>query len=321
MPDPSASPGAVRSAARAIYYALRLVVVVAIIAYLAWNVYANREALDSVTMHWRWADLVGALLAGVAAYQCLFLGWLLLLGRSGYYRPGRLRPYARTWWLSYLYRYVPGKVLLVVERARMGTAVGIPAAAGAVLAVIETVLAILAGTAVSLLAVPYYTEIDYRVFTAVAGFVILAIAFLPTGFRLICRTPFIQSRLRDLDPAAFRSRDVLLVAIPYVLHYLLLGTSFFLLWRIVASLAWPALPGLCGIYALSHVLSLLALIAPGGLGVREGALAVQLTRIAPLAVAGAMAIGARIWFTLIELICYFCVLVLARGRREPESFM
>jgi len=49
------------------------------------------------------------------------------------------------------------------------------------------------------------------------------------------------------------------------------------------------------------------LIAPGGLGVREGTLAVQLGLLVPPGVAEALAIGVRVWFTLIELICYVSV--------------
>jgi len=83
-------------------------------------------------------------------------------------------------------------------------------------------------------------------------------------------------------------------------------------------LTWATLPGLCGIYALSHVVGLIALFAPGGLGVREGALAVQLGRLLPSGIAEALAIGIRIWFTLIELLCYFVVLLFSRSK--PDRF-
>jgi uncharacterized membrane protein YbhN (UPF0104 family) len=120
----------------------------------------------------------------------------------------------------------------------------------------------------------------------------------------------VAEKYPDLESVALSSRQVLIVVIPYVLHYLLLGTSFFLLSQSLDLFSWQALPGLCGIYALSHVVSLMTLIAPGGLGVREGALAVQLGRELPTGVAEAFAIGVRIWFTAIELLCYFSVVML-----------
>ena len=233
----------------------------------------------------------------------------MLLRRAGHFEVGHFGLYARIWWVSYLYRYVPGKVLLLVERARMGSTVGIPPVAGAALTIIETLLAILAGSAVSLLAISYYAGIDDHLFFGVVFLSLSTVFLFPAGYRLFCGLPIIKTRYPELQSVALRSQDVLVVVIPYVLHYLLLGTSFFLMSRSLQLFSWSTLPGLCGIYALSHVVSLVALLAPGGLGVREGALAIQLGRLVAQGVAEALAIGVRVWFTLIELLCYVGVVL------------
>ena len=75
-----------------------------------------------------------------------------------------------------------------------------------------------------------------------------------------------------------------------------------------SDLPWSVFPGLCGVYALSHVTGLVTLIAPGGLGVREGVLSVQLGRLIAPGLAEILAVGVRLWFTLIELICLGVVL-------------
>lgn len=253
--------------------------------------------------------MAGALVSGLAAYQCLFLGWLILLRRSGYFKARHLGLYARIWWVSFLYRYVPGKVLLLVERARMGSAVGIPPVAGAALTIIETLFAILGGSAVSLMAVSYYAGNYVHFFGGVVLLSIGTVFLFPSGYRLFCGLPMIKRRYPELQTVALRSQDVLIVVVPYILHYLLLGTSFFLVSRSLQLFSWSTFPALCGIYALSHVVSLVALIAPGGLGVREGALGVQLGLLVPPGVAEALAIGARVWFTLIELIIYVSVIL------------
>jgi len=301
-----------------VYGAVRLVLVVAIVGYLFWQVYSGRSALTSLRPQWDKLSLAGAFLSAVAAYQCLFVGWIILLRRTGHYSAGQVKSYLRIWWVSFLYRYVPGKLLLAVERARMGSAVGIPPAAGAALTVVETLLSILAGSAVSLLAVTYFTEADAPVFVGAAGFAIFAVFAFPAGFRVLCGLRFVKSRYPELASVALGSGDILVSVLPYILHYLLLGLSFFLLSRNLELLTWATFPGLCGIYALSHVIGLIALFAPGGLGVREGALAVQLGRLLPSGVAEALAIGVRIWFTLIELLCYFVVLLFSRSK--PDRF-
>jgi hypothetical protein len=200
----------------------------------------------------------------------------------------------------------------------MGSAVGIPPAAGAALTVVETLLAILAGGAVSLLAVTYYTEADTPLIVGAASIAIVAVFVFPAGFRALCGLRFVRTRYPELASVALGSGDILVSVLPYILHYLLLGLSFFLLSRNLQLFSWATLPGLCGIYALSHVVSLIALFAPGGLGVREGALALQLGRLLPSGIAEALAIGVRIWFTLIELLCYFVVLLFSPSR--PDRF-
>ena len=223
------------------------------------------------------------------------------------------------WWQSFLYRYVPGKVLLVVERARLGAALGVPPAAGAMLTIVETLLSVLAGSAVSLLSVFYYAGAD-TAWMPVAGLLAVATVFLfPPGYRLISRLPAIRRRYPELQSIAMRWQDIIAVTVPYVGYYLLLGLALYLVSRSVTPLPWSALPGLCGIYALSHVISLVAVLAPAGLGVREGALAVQLGQVVPQGIAGMLAIVARLWFTLIELLSFGLVLAIARladGRRR-----
>lgn len=297
----------------------RVVLLTGIVVYLGWRIYSGRTALASLRFEWDMPALVGALIAAIVAYQCLVLAWVILLRRTGHYSAGQAKRYLRIWWVSYLYRYVPGKVLLIVERARMGSVIGIPFAAGATLTIVESMLAILAGCAVSLLAVSYYATADSRLLIVVVTIIFGAVFLFPTSFRLLCDIPFIRKKYPELQTVALSKRDIIAAVVPYIFHYLLLGLSFFLVSRGLGLFTWSDLPGLCGIYALSHVISLVALVAPGGLGVRESALAVQLGRIVPAGVAEAVAIGIRVWFTLVELICYVGVLLLCPALPESDS--
>jgi hypothetical protein len=63
-------------------------------------------------------------------------------------------------------------------------------------------------------------------------------------------------------------------------------------------------------------MGIVTLVSPGGLGVREAALGLQLARRLPLGVGEALAIGTRIWFTLIEIASLAAVLALSA---KPES--
>ena len=93
-------------------------------------------------------------------------------------------------------------------------------------------------------------------------------------------------------------------------YFLLLGLSFFLFVRNLQQIAWEDFLGFCGIYALSHVVGLVAVFAPAGFGVRDGTLSVQLSHIVPEGIAEVLAFGARIWFTLVELVSYLAMLII-----------
>ena len=191
------------------------------------------------------------------------------------------------------------------------------------LAIVETLLATLSGAWVSLLAISYYVGNPERL---LGGGVLLSLGvllMLPVGYRLLCRLPMIRQRYPELGAVDLRFRDVLVAIVPYILHFLLLGLSFFLWSRSIELFPWSVFPGLCGIYALSHVVGLVTLISPGGLGVREGVLSVQLGRLVAPGIAEIIAVGVRVWFTLVELICLGGVLVFyprpPRGGGESET--
>ncbi|MEE4163654.1 MAG: hypothetical protein V2I25_14220 [Woeseiaceae bacterium] len=288
-----------------LYAVARPILVVGIIGYLVVQLIAGREAIAALEPRMELLSLGGAFIAAVLAYQCLFAAWLLLLRVSGHFEPADLGRYARIWWISYLYRYVPGKLLLVVERARLGRYVGIPASIGAALAGLESVFAILAGSVVGLLALPYYfTGSALGAELVFAGVTFGSLIILPVLSRWITRRSIVRRRYPELDRINLSFATTLLILLPYIAHYALLGLSFFLLAQSVVTLEWQDLAGLCGIYALSHVIGLIAFLSPAGLGVREGTLAIQLWRIAPVGVAEALAIGIRLWFTAVELLCF-----------------
>ncbi len=98
-----------------LYTAARALLLTGIFAYLAWRIVVGWPAVAAAGFRWDWPSLVAALVSGLVSFQCLLLGWLNLLHKVGCFEARHLRFYARIWWVSYLYRYVPGKVLLLVE--------------------------------------------------------------------------------------------------------------------------------------------------------------------------------------------------------------
>jgi uncharacterized membrane protein YbhN (UPF0104 family) len=72
-------------------------------------------------------------------------------------------------------------------------------------------------------------------------------------------------------------------------------------------------------YTISYLLGYLALFAPAGLGVREGAMMTVLTYagLATRPEAALVALTSRVWLTLLEVVPGFVFWALAAARRRP----
>jgi hypothetical protein len=89
----------------------------------------------------------------------------------------------------------------------------------------------------------------------------------------------------------------------FIVIWILQGFSFFLLATAWTSLSWSEVPRLTGAYALSHVAGLLAVFAPGGIGVREGLLGILLRPLADQGLpVNLAAVGSRLLSMIAELI-------------------
>jgi uncharacterized membrane protein YbhN (UPF0104 family) len=82
----------------------------------------------------------------------------------------------------------------------------------------------------------------------------------------------------------------------------LLGMSFALFVIATTDAPASAMFSLIGICAAGYLAGYLVVFVPGGLGVREGVYAVLLALYIPASVAVAVAILARLWLTLVELV-------------------
>ncbi len=67
-------------------------------------------------------------------------------------------------------------------------------------------------------------------------------------------------------------------------------------------------------YPVAFCAAVVTFVAPGGLGTRDAALAVSLAAVLPGAVATAIAVGFRIFQTVIELLWVAAVAALGRAR-------
>jgi hypothetical protein len=101
----------------------------------------------------------------------------------------------------------------------------------------------------------------------------------------------------------------------YLVVWLAMGLSFAALARALTPYRLDVVPYLVASWAAAYVIGYLSLLTPSGLGVREGILALLLTEIFAAPLPTVIAIVARLWMVLAELLGAGVALVFWRKRK------
>jgi uncharacterized membrane protein YbhN (UPF0104 family) len=113
--------------------------------------------------------------------------------------------------------------------------------------------------------------------------------------------------------------DILWILSVCILAWVIGGIGFYLFIDSVYPISSETILFLTGALAFSSILGLVAIFAPSGLGVREGALVYLLSYMMPEPVAVIISILTRIWMTLIEIGLIGMIYLFGKFRREPEN--
>ena len=271
-----------------------------------WTEFRSLHVALTVTPAW----IAASALTVLATYIMQIESWRRIL--AGWHQRLPFAAAARTWSLANLGRYVPGKVWsvagLVVLAQRAGVSPG-PAAASAF--VIQAVT-LGSGVAVVAAAAPHSAPpLRLAAAALVAVATIGALVWRPTAAwlgRLVNAAP-------PLEPLALSA--VFASTLLTVVSWWTYGAAFWMLARgLVAGAALP-LTGAVAAFTLGYILGLLALFAPGGVGVRE---VVLIGLLAPFLGAGgavAVSVASRVLLTVLEAAA--AVLTFPLRHRPQES--
>jgi uncharacterized membrane protein YbhN (UPF0104 family) len=232
----------------------------------------------------------------------------------------RAGPARAIWGKSLIARYVPTNALMVVGRMVMAEREGVPKRV--CLASIVYELGLGFGTAVMVgayfvIQLPDLQDQPARYFVMALIPLVLVVlhprVFFPLanrGLRKLGRDPLEK-------PLPFRR--ILEFSLMYVGCWLAVGIGVYAFARALTPLDASDFPYVAAAYPVAYCVAVLTFIAPGGLGVRDAALALSLKAVMPGAAAAAIAVAFRIFQTGIELVYVAIVVWLARREREPAA--
>jgi len=230
---------------------------------------------------------------------------------------------ARIWSVSNLARYLPGKVWNIGAMGAMSKAVGVSPVAASGSAILSTLVNLLAGFVVAVVAGRALLEQSSNGRGTIAMLiVVIASALLLVAPWLMPRVAPLVARMvgRPVE-ATLPGRAVVYALVGNVVAWLLYGAAFQLF---VFGLLGPLAGGYAeylAAYTISYILGYLVLFAPAGIGVREGAMVTVLT-YAGLTTgpeAALVALTSRVWLTLLEVVPGFLFWTHAAVNRRPPT--
>jgi uncharacterized membrane protein YbhN (UPF0104 family) len=243
------------------------------------------------------------------SYVILIQTWRLMLEAwdSTQARALTFMESARIWSVSNLGRYVPGKVWQIMSMSAMAARAGVSPVASAGSALLNTVVNIAVGISISLgLGWSWL-----KLFGPNARLVAILLAVVAGA--MIATLPWL---LPSLSSAASRisGRTISLGNPPYrvlwvgvvgnIVAWTLYGVGFQLLTAGVLGGATGALWQYIAVFTASYIVGYLFLFLPGGIGPREGTMAVLMTalQLANAKQALVVAVASRIWLTVLEIV-------------------
>lgn len=228
---------------------------------------------------------------------------------------------ARIWSVSSLGKYIPGKVWAIAGMAMMARERGVAAWAATGSAILLQVLALGTGAIVVGLTGTAVLEESYpaiRVMLVVlsaASAVVVGLLFYP-GVTRQALSRFVPRGEKVRAPAG---SVILLGAAANLVAWCGYGVAFWILGRAILPDLPLTVPAAIGAFTASYVAGFLALLAPGGLLVREGVIVLMLQGALGLPAATALAVASRLLLTVTELGIALPFLLFLRERHRVAT--
>jgi uncharacterized membrane protein YbhN (UPF0104 family) len=292
---------------------LAAALVLAAAGFIASRILTDLEQIRGFDWKLRPVLLAASVLVLSAVLLWGVLVWQLVLRRCGLRVP--FRPLARAWFLSNLSRYIPGVVWQFLALAQLGPGVGLTPAVMVMSLLVQMGFLLLAAAALGvwLLPIPLAGKLApvLPVLRWMAPLVLAAV-----HPRVIRGALGVVARVtkRTMPEWGGSWMDGVVFLLISAASWILYGAAFFLFLRAFVDLPAGAFAAVTAINALAFIVGYVVVIAPGGAGFKEGAMALLLAGLLPGGVAASLAVLSRLWSIAGEVLP-----ALALGARRPRA--
>jgi glycosyltransferase 2 family protein len=270
------------------------------------------------------APLIASCLIALAyRYWGAFI-WLYLLVQLGAKSIGRFwvelsYVYAKSW----LGRYLLGAGTWILGKLYFAAQHGVPKSKLAVSGVLEGVLQLVATLVVGLALLVFDPRLGAlgvgAVTVAAIALAACVVALIPPVFRFGIGLAFrIVRRKRIAREDLPSGRSILVGGSLYVIGTFISGSAyFFVVQAVYPAVRWTDFIYIVGASSVAAAVSLLAVFAPGGIGVREGVQVAFFSALMPTEIAVVIAVLMRLWSLAIDVL-FFATAALILRLRAPR---
>ena len=261
-----------------------------------WDKVGSR--LSHIQFQWTWIAAATTLV--LLSYVLLIEGWRRVLVAWDSHLP--FGDASRIWFLSNLGKYVPGNIWSLTAMGVMARRRGLSGIAAAGSSIIMQTVSLATGTGIVLVTSAKLLGQPLLVGVSVALLAILlftAPRFLPP---LVTWMAGLIGR--EASPPTIPATSIWTAAVTSTVSWVLYGVAFQFFVRGVLGTASGETASYMAVYTAAYILGFISPIAPAGLGVREFTLAAFMTQLglANEADAAFVALAARLWLTVVELV-------------------
>ena len=275
------------------------------------NNFSNIKDIDLSNLNYGY--VLPALLVTIVSLFIPVFAWKYLLGTLG--SDLKISKAMRIWFISNLGRYIPGKVWQISGLIVLSSKEGVSKKVSSISVIYSQIVANLIGLSLGIFLFVKDEEKTTHILMLVG--VLIALAILPFIInKLAILALSILKKPKETFEVSY-GKFIIYVFLQLI-NWLVMGLAFVVFVNIFTELSIIENPVSLFILPVSWTLGLLAIFAPGGIGVREGIMTVYLSMFIGSGLAAVIPWLYRIWLTLFELLLagmfYFM-----KGRTEEEQ--
>ncbi len=289
---------------------ITVAIVLIIFCFLISNLIKNWQKIPFDSLRFDGLSLVVSFVFLSITFLIFVQGWRSIISALG-----QNIAFKRAFWImssSQLAKYVPGGIWFALGRVYLGKTEKLKGEFIALSVVIETGLTFLVGILLFFFALGLSNR----------GIIVNFLFIIPIFFLfLLALYPPILNKIMNIG-LRFMKRPAIELKISY-LHLLKLSMFFLGLWVAqiigyyflvdsIMPIPFYRIFSLAAAYTLSWMAGFIVVIAPGGLGVREGMMSILLSPILPMPLAIAVSFISRIWMTVFEIVVFFVGLLVKK---------